>query len=139
MTIKPILTRLTIESGISITRAGADRGFESATGTTDMGTGGTVLVEFRAADSGARGNGIEVRLRSSDRGTGSQVVGVTVNEVDRIVELRLNSNPGRPSVVRDVIAAVEGDPARACIDRSRPSQRTLAIPRWPLSRCRVSM
>ena len=42
------LDPLTIADGISITRAGADGGFESATATTDMGTGGTVLVEFRA-------------------------------------------------------------------------------------------
>jgi hypothetical protein len=35
---------LTIATGIGITRAGADRGFESATGTPDLGTGGTFLL-----------------------------------------------------------------------------------------------
>ncbi len=127
------LDPLTIAGGISITRAGADRGFESATATTDLGTGGTVLLEFRAAESGARGNGIEVRLRSSDRGTSSQAVNVTVNEVDRIVELDLNSNPGRQSVVRDVITAVQNNPAGRRLDRSRPDQRSVLCSRWAQS------
>jgi len=109
------LDPLTLARGISVTRAGEDRGFESATATTDFGTGGTVLVEFRAAQSGARGNGIEVRLRSSDRGTASQVVNVSVNQVDRIVVLDLNSNPNRPSVVRDVITAVQNNAAAAAL------------------------
>ncbi len=121
------LDPLTIASGISITRAGDDRGFESATATTDLGTGGTVLLEFRAAESGVRGNGIEVRLRSSDRGTSSQQVLVSVNSVDQIVELSLNSNPGRPSVVRDLITAIESNPAaRALIEVDQISGPSLS-------------
>ncbi len=121
------LDPITIASGISITRAGADRGFESATATTDLGTGGTVLLEFRATESGVRGNGIEVRLRSSDRGTSSQQVLVSVNSIDQIVELNLNSNPGRPSVVRDVITAIENNPAaRALIEADQISGSSLS-------------
>ena len=39
-------------SGIRITRAGEDGVFESATVTTDLGTGGQALVEFRAGSVG---------------------------------------------------------------------------------------
>src|SRR6056297_1504444 len=37
-----------LASAIRITRAGDDRVFESATATTDLGTDGQVLLEFRA-------------------------------------------------------------------------------------------
>lgn len=121
------LDPLTVANGIAITRAGADRGFESATGTSDLGTGGVVLLEFRAAESGARGNGIEVRMIASDRGTSSQAVNVNVSQDDRIITLDLNSNPNRPSVVRDVIRAVETSPeASALIDVDQVSGASLS-------------
>ncbi|MEM8667655.1 MAG: GEVED domain-containing protein [Planctomycetota bacterium] len=121
------LDPLTIAEGISVTRAGEDRGFEAATGTTDFGTGGSVLVEFRAAETGVRGNGIEVRLRSNDRGTSSQAVFVSVNEIDRIVTLDLNSNPSRPSTVRDVLTAIENNlGASALIEADQVSGPSLA-------------
>ncbi|MDF1840830.1 MAG: dockerin type I domain-containing protein [Rubripirellula sp.] len=109
------LDPLTLASGINITRAGDNRSFESASSITDFGTDGSVLAEFRSAESGVRGNGIEVRLRSEDRGTGSQAVIVSVDDARRIVTLDLNNNPNRPSVVRDLITAVASSPAASAL------------------------
>ena len=54
-------------SAIRITRAGEDRVFESATATSDLGTSGQVLLEFRAAQQGSIGNGIQVEFEVSNR------------------------------------------------------------------------
>ena len=40
---------------------------------------------------------------------------VSVNDVDQIVELDLNNNPGRPSVVRDIISAVQNSAAASAL------------------------
>ncbi len=56
-------------AGIRITRAGEDRVFESASATTDLGTNGQVLLEFRAAQPGSLGNGITINFTSSPRTT----------------------------------------------------------------------
>ncbi len=100
-----------LADGIRITRAGDDGGFESATATTDLQSNGQVLLEFRAStmQPGAAGNGIEVRVSSSDRGTSAQAVLVSVDEADRVISINLNSNTTRPATVRDLLTAVSNN------------------------------
>lgn len=89
--------------GIRITRAGADGVFESATATTDFGTGGTAIVEFRSLEPGASGNGQLVRLTSVNR-TGTPLP--IVRLVDGVVEIEMNSNPARPTRIQDLTQAL---------------------------------
>jgi hypothetical protein len=93
--------------GIRITRAGADGVFESATATSDLGTAGAVLVEFRAIQSGGSGNGIMVQFESGSR-PGSAVPLISV--VDRTVTINVNSNPSNPTRVQGLITAVANHP-----------------------------
>ncbi|MFK8111489.1 MAG: GEVED domain-containing protein [Rubripirellula sp.] len=110
------LDPLKLAEGIRITRAGANAGFESATAITDLSSSGQIQLEFRASITGAAGNGVEVRVGATDRGNNSsQVVGVTVNAADRIVEFDLNSNALRTSTVRDLISAVENNTAASSL------------------------
>ena len=46
----------TIDGGISITRAGIDGSFETASATSDLGTNGQVIVEFRSLGVTQRGS-----------------------------------------------------------------------------------
>lgn len=99
----------TIADGISITRAGSDNSFETATAITDFGSNGEALVEFRALEPGAAGDRIQIQLRSSDRGQSTQQVLVDVNSTDRVVSLDLNSNAANPSTVRDLLTALSAN------------------------------
>ncbi|KAA5544554.1 hypothetical protein FYK55_09550 [Roseiconus nitratireducens] len=92
---------------IRITRAGEDGTFESASVTSDLGTGGQALFEFRARQPGSLGNGITIVLTSSNR-PGSAAPIITTN--DRQVTINVNSNPTRPTRASDLIAAVNNDP-----------------------------
>lgn len=93
--------------GIRITRAGDDAVFEAARATSDLGTGGAVLLEFRAVPTGTAGEGIVVQFTSSSRaGSGAPIITVANN----VITLNLNSNPARPTQVRDLISAVAADP-----------------------------
>ncbi|MDB4477264.1 hypothetical protein N9018_03560, partial [Rhodopirellula sp.] len=49
-------------SAIRITQAGEGGAFDSATAISDLGTQSTLSVEFRAAEAGATGNGIQVEF-----------------------------------------------------------------------------
>ncbi|MDA9777982.1 DVUA0089 family protein, partial [Rubripirellula sp.] len=100
----------TIQNGISITRAGSDGTFETASASTDFGTSGQVLVEFRSLAPGSSGNGIQLHLRSSDRGTSTQQVLVDVDLTDQVISFDLNSNAVSPSTVRDLLTALAGNP-----------------------------
>jgi len=100
----------TIQNGISITRAGSDGTFETASASTDFGTNGQVLVEFRSLAPGSSGNGIQLHLRSSDRGTSTQQVLVDVDLTDQVISFDLNSNAVSPSTVRDLLTALAGNP-----------------------------
>ena len=52
-------------SAIRITRAGDDGVFESASATSDLGTNGAILVEFKAIQTGSLGNGVQVNFTSN--------------------------------------------------------------------------
>ena len=93
-------------SAIRITRAGEDGVFESATTTSDLGTSGDILVEFRAIQSGALGNGIVVQFTSSSR-TGSSLPLVSVS--DNVVSIDVNSNPNQPTRVLDLTSVIAGN------------------------------
>ncbi len=92
--------------GIRITRAGEDGVFESATATSDLGTAGAALVEFRAIQSGEIGNGIEVNFLSSSR-PGSAI---PITVIDNTVTIEVNSNPANPTRVQGLISAVANHP-----------------------------
>lgn len=94
-------------SGIRITRQGNDGGFESALATSDLGTGNQVLLEFRSRLGGTAGEGLQVRFTSSSRaGSGLPLI----NVAGSVINIDLNSNPARPTQVRDLISAVQTHP-----------------------------
>ncbi|QDT08766.1 dockerin type I domain-containing protein [Planctomycetes bacterium K23_9] len=91
---------------IRITRAGDDGVFESASATTDLGTGGQALVEFRAKQSGSIGNGITLNFTSTQRvASTSPVVSVS----GRNITVDLASNAGVTTRLRDVLTAINND------------------------------
>jgi hypothetical protein len=108
--------------GIRITRAGADGIFESATATTDFGTGGVGIVEFRSLEPGASGNGQLVRLTSVNRvGTRLPIVRLTGG----VVEIELNSNPVSPTRIQDLTQALASSVARDLVQAVVVSGSTL--------------
>ncbi|TVP99059.1 MAG: hypothetical protein EA381_10860 [Planctomycetaceae bacterium] len=92
--------------GIRITRAGADGVFESAIATSDLGTGNQVLLEFRAKQPGTAGEGLQVRFTTSFRTGGAPIIAVN----NGVIDIDLNSNPARPTQVRDLILGVANHP-----------------------------
>ncbi|NND98449.1 MAG: peptidase, partial [Pirellulaceae bacterium] len=110
---------------IRITRAGEDRVFESASATSDLGTNGQALVEFRAAQPGSIGNGVTVSFTSSSR-VGSAAPIVTVN--GRSVTVNLNSNPASSTRVADLVSAVNNDvEARQLVEVIQVSGPSLTV------------
>lgn len=110
--------------GLSITRAGSDGGFETASAITDFGTSGNaqvvnqVEVEFRASklNPGVEGNGTVVRLTSVNLPLSSPPVLVTAADPDlKTINIRLNSNPTRPATVADLLKALEASPAKQVV------------------------
>lgn len=89
--------------GIRITRAGADGDFERALATTDFGTQGAALVEFRSAISGAAGNGQQLRFTSVNR-TGTNIPIIRLN--GDVLEIELNSNPLSPTRIQELENAI---------------------------------
>lgn len=91
---------------IRITRAGEDRTFESAAVTSDLGTGGLALFEFRARQSGSLGNGITVKFTATNRvGTSSPII----TTEDRTITIDVNTNPLQRTLARDLVAAINRD------------------------------
>ncbi|MEO1618712.1 MAG: PPC domain-containing protein, partial [Planctomycetota bacterium] len=91
---------------IRITRAGEDGVFESALATSDLGTDGLALFEFRARQPGSLGNGITINLASSNR-SGSSLPIITVD--GESVTIDINTNPTRRTVAGDLISAVNNN------------------------------
>ncbi len=110
--------------GIRITRAGSDKVFESATATSDLGTGNRVVLEFRARQSGAGGNGIRVLIDAA--ALPSTTPNVSVD--GRTVSITVSNTPGRLSRAQDVILAVENNlVARDLIEVIQVSGPTLGV------------
>ncbi len=99
--------------GIRITRAGADGTFESATATTDFGTRGSAIVEFRSKLPGAGGNGQQILITTVNR-TGSSLP--IIRESAGVIEIELNSNPTRTSRVQDLLTALSASSASSKIE-----------------------
>ncbi|WP_182868970.1 GEVED domain-containing protein [Rhodopirellula sp. JC639] len=94
---------------IRITRAGEDRTFESAAVTSDLGTGGTALFEFRARQSGSLGNGIEVEFTETNRvGTSAPIITTDLSE-GRKITIDININPLQRTLARDLVSAINRD------------------------------
>jgi len=74
---------------LTITQAGLDGQFDVASGRTDFGTGGAVVVEFRARTAGPRGNEISLQFSKTDRG-GPGAPSITVQGKTIFVELNSN-------------------------------------------------
>ncbi|WP_153557697.1 GEVED domain-containing protein [Roseimaritima sediminicola] len=92
--------------GIQITRAGGDDQFEAAEATTDFGTGGAVLVDFRAAQGGISGNGITLEFTSV---SSSSAALPTIDVDGKTISVVLNSNPVRETTVAGLLAALRSD------------------------------
>ncbi len=80
-------------SGIQLTRAGQDGIFDRAYVSSDLGTGGAVVLDFAAAVPGRSGNGIEIQFTKVTRTDSSmpriQVTGQLINiEVNTAVGLK---------------------------------------------------
>nr|WP_143547790.1 GEVED domain-containing protein [Rhodopirellula sp. SM50] len=91
---------------IRITRAGEDRTFESASVTSDMGTGGTALFEFRARQSGSLGNGITLEFTETNRvGTSAPIITTD----GRTITIDINTNPLQRTLARDLVSAINRD------------------------------
>ncbi|QDV65530.1 Dockerin type I repeat protein [Crateriforma conspicua] len=111
-------------SGIRITRAGEDKVFDSATATSDLGTNGDVVLEFRARQSGATGNGIQVVITADSLVTSQPQVSVS----DRTVAITVSNTPGRLSNAQDVILAVANNPlANDLVEVIQVSGSTLGV------------
>lgn len=94
--------------GIKITRSGGDGQFERAQTTFDFGTGGSVLVLFRAVEPGVDGNGLTLNFTTENR-VGSALPRVSVT--DKTIDVNLNSNPAQPSTVAGLINVLANDAA----------------------------
>ncbi|QDT02610.1 Dockerin type I repeat protein [Rubripirellula lacrimiformis] len=99
-------------SAIRITRAGEDGVFESASTTSDLGTNGAALVEFRAVQTGSLGNGLQLIFTSSSR-TGSSLPIISVS--DQVVSVNVNSNPNQPTRMGDLISALNNNAASSSL------------------------
>ncbi|MCO8123946.1 GEVED domain-containing protein [Stieleria sp. TO1_6] len=113
---------------IRITRAGEDRTFESASVTSDLGTAGQALFEFRARQSGSLGNGITLEFTATNR-AGSSAPIITTS--DRSVTIDINTNPLQPTLARDLVSAINNDPNASslieAIQVSGPSGQRVGI------------
>ncbi len=111
-------------SGIQLTRAGADGIFERAYISTDLGTGGQVVLDFAAATPGLSGNGIELKFTKVSR-TDSSLPVLTV-EGQRI-NIEVNTNPLFKTSAADLLTAFSNSgPASSLVlaTRLRGSQFT---------------
>ena len=113
---------------IRITRAGEDRTFESASVTSDLGTGGQALFEFRARQSGSLGNGITLQFTTDTRTSGRAPI-ITVD--GRTVTISINTNPLQRTLARDLVAAVNSSPSASglieAIQVSGPSGQPVGV------------
>ncbi len=99
-------------SGIQITRAGGDGQFEAAEATTDFGTNGAVLVDFRAVQAGAAGNGLTLQFTSvASNGSAIPTVAVSGDTISVV----LNSNPARETTVAGLLSALQGNAEAAAL------------------------
>ncbi|MEM9645442.1 MAG: hypothetical protein AAF989_10645, partial [Planctomycetota bacterium] len=94
-------------SGIRLTRAGEDKVFESATATSDLGTNGNVVLEFRARQSGTSGNGIQVTVATAALNSTFPLVSVNENTI----QVTLSNTAGRQTRAQDLIFAIENNSA----------------------------
>lgn len=93
-------------SAIRITQAGEGGAFDSATAISDLGTQSTLSVEFRAAEAGVSGNGIQVEFTTDPT---SLVTAPTISVTDRVVGIEVSSNPAAETTMQDLISAVSAD------------------------------
>ncbi|SMP52868.1 pre-peptidase C-terminal domain-containing protein [Neorhodopirellula lusitana] len=121
--------------GITITRAGADGLFETASAITDfnsgvsLGTDSRVVVEFRTTDvlPGVEGNGTQVIITASSKSL--TVAPVVISSVDpdlKVVRIDLNTNPNRPASARDLILALQNSSANTLIEAYQVSGSSVA-------------
>ncbi|MFG0290518.1 MAG: GEVED domain-containing protein [Rhodopirellula sp. JB044] len=103
--------------GLSITRAGSDQRFETATALTDFGTSVNasesrrIEVEFRAAAPGVSGNGTTVRVvEASVAGSAAPVVISSVDPDLKTIDITFNTNAPRAATVSDLLDTLENHP-----------------------------
>ena len=91
---------------IRITRAGEDRVFESASVTSDLGTSGQGLFEFRARQSGSLGNGTSIVFLAEQRNTGPAPI---ISTSGNTITININVNPLQRTTASGLIFAINND------------------------------
>ena len=93
-------------SGIQISRAGTDGIFERAYLSTDLGTGGAVVVDFAAASPGTSGNGVEIRFTQASR-SDTSLPRISVS--GQRLNIEVNTAPGLKTTAQDLIDTINAD------------------------------
>ncbi|QDT58256.1 hypothetical protein SV7mr_07450 [Stieleria bergensis] len=92
--------------GIRITRAGEDGVFEAASATSDLGSNGLSLFEFRSQQSGSLGNGVTINVLTNPSASSRTPV-ITV--ADRAITVTLSTSPFATTQAGDLVAAFNSD------------------------------
>ncbi|HRX79149.1 MAG TPA: hypothetical protein P5307_08815, partial [Pirellulaceae bacterium] len=91
---------------IQITRSGSDGTFAAATATSNLGTGGAVVIRLTAVRLGQDQNGITLNLTKSNQGApGAPTITVNGNSISA----RLNTNPFNETTALDLVNALNSN------------------------------
>ncbi len=114
--------------GIRISRAGEDGVFESATATSDLGSGGQAIGRIssdrKQVVSAMGSKSILFPASRPDRRSQAS------RSANRIVTIEVNNNPSNPTQVQNLVSAVASDPVAGGSSGSDLGQRFLAIACW---------
>jgi hypothetical protein len=116
--------------GIRITRAGADGQFDVASTRSDLGTGGQVVMEFRASNLGEEQEGIRLVFTESNHGVDGLPT-VAVSGTTITVDLNRNDSPGNlvsPTTAGMLRAAINDNEAASALLRAEIVGGTAADP-----------
>ncbi|QDV66810.1 hypothetical protein Poly24_04980 [Rosistilla carotiformis] len=100
--------------GIKIIRAGDDGEFASASGVTDLGSGGAVTITFEAVQSGSSGDNLEIVFTKVNRTDKTLPI---VSVVGGQVQIELNSNSTLVTRAADIQYGIAQNPEAAALLR----------------------
>ncbi len=99
-------------SGIQLTRAGQDGIFDRAYVSSDLGTGGAVVLDFAAAVPGRSGNGIEIQFTKVTR-TDSSMPRIQVT--GQLINIEVNTAVGLKTTAQNLLDAINNDSAASAL------------------------
>ncbi len=121
-------------SGIQLTRAGQDGIFDRAYVSSDLGTGGAVVLDFAAAVPGRSGNGIEIQFTKVTR-TDSSMPRIQVT--GQLINIEVNTAVGLKTTAQNLLDAINNDSAASALilaTRLRGSQFAVVADTVPTTR-----